>query len=804
MVGLEQLNQLKMAQSINLRPITHRLLSTPVKDLPRIAQFLASSLSSCAGVLRSSDNHTASASEGVALQIHKLKTRISSLLQDRAPEGRYTAVVLIKTIVEVGGRPVLSGCEPWARGLLSLLRRNDSNTVKKLCIITITRIFVLTQPYPTLIREITTPLLPAFVTVCLSCVKLVTIRHGDESVLVLSPLLETVLRCLTLLIPHHPAIFRPFVSRWQPIAISVIGDPSAHSSTADAAGNLLALLHFSAPKNSGSSELVQTYHDIITSCHTTADEVFRSLIEDWESSDGSSDGEPHVKTYNKTVGVSATDNLGLQPWQGFVSGAQRIARLLRLLSRFVTSAQAQLGPLPVGRLLDLSSRITSCVFNGTRSSTRSNVEVSREEREELMLYLPGVHMAALELLTALLKLLSMTAMPLVRPILTQLVRVFYSDSLHEDVRAPCYRLMCCLLPMIGPSASKDDLKLLTPIIHSCCADLLPSVQLGDRNADSQPGVGKSKTNGFRPVDADAFATKQTNKSQESSATVKGQTWHEAFALLPLFLMHLPTKLLSASLRIEIDRTGILIQHKDSMVASVLNPPQSADGRYAVASIMPLLARTETSDLAIESLLRPRMPFVRSPGSDGNEGDVMEEGESSDDEDEESPGGHLLDELEATVDKESRGILEPQRAEPVQVMSKPDANTTQSAEAPTQAEPVLGQSGKRNLDALQADEVNETDALDIGSKRPKFEAEPSSRPMTEPDGYHSISNGLTTNQATVKAPNTQPLAEDAPVVPQSSSYMPSHPSGHAGDDSDSSFEIPKINIDPDTESEDEME
>ena len=740
----------------------------------------------------------------MALQIHKLKTRISSLLQDRAPEGRYTAVVLIKAIVEVDGRPVLSGCEPWVRGLLSLLRRNDSTTVKKLCIITIARIFVLTQPYPTLVREITTPLLPAFITACLNSVKPVTVRVQDETLNVLSPLLETVLRCLTLLIPHHPAIFRPFVSRWRPIALNVLGDASAASGTVDAAGNLLALLHFSAPKNSGSSELVQSYLDIITSCHKTADQVFRSLIEDWESSDGPGDGEPHLKTYNKTVGVSATDDLGLQPWQGIGSGAQRSVRLLRLLSCFITSAQAQPGPLPVGRLLDLSTRIMSCVFNGTQSSTRPNVEVSRDEREELMLHLPRVHTAGLQLLSALLRALSWAGMPLARPILTQVVRVFDSDSLHEDIRAACYKLTCGLLPMIGSSATRDELKLLNPIIHSCCADLLPSVQLDDRSADSQPGASKSKTNGFRSLDADAFITKQTDKHQDSSDAAKGQTWHEAYALLPLILIHLPTELFSASLRIEIDRTGILVQHKDSMVASVLSPPQSTDGRFAVPSIMPLLARTETNDLAIESLLRPRMPFVRSHKSDGYEGDGMEEDESSEDEDEESTGGDLLHESEAIVDKESGVIPGPQRADSIREMSKPDANTTQSVEAPTQAEPILGQSGKRDLDAHQADEVDETYALDMGFKKPRLEAEPSSGPMIEPDVYHSTSNDLTTDQAAAEALSPQPLPNDAPVVPQSSNYKPSHPPVHADDDSDSSFEIPKINIDPDTESEDEME
>jgi pre-rRNA-processing protein RIX1 len=52
--------------------------------------------------------------------IHKLKTQLSTLLNGKSPEGRFTAVVLIKAVVEVGGWEILQGAESWVRGLLSL------------------------------------------------------------------------------------------------------------------------------------------------------------------------------------------------------------------------------------------------------------------------------------------------------------------------------------------------------------------------------------------------------------------------------------------------------------------------------------------------------------------------------------------------------------------------------------------------------------------------------------------------------------------------------------------------------------
>src|SRR5437762_3435641 len=123
-----------MMEFNGLRPITQRLTSTPVRELPHIAFFLASSIASCGQALQMASSQAIGQSNGNVALVHKLKTRISALLQERAPEGRFAAVVLIKAIVEAGGREVLSSSsEAWVRGLLSALGRPDSVSTKKLC-----------------------------------------------------------------------------------------------------------------------------------------------------------------------------------------------------------------------------------------------------------------------------------------------------------------------------------------------------------------------------------------------------------------------------------------------------------------------------------------------------------------------------------------------------------------------------------------------------------------------------------------------------------------------------------------------
>lgn len=108
--------------STTLRAVTHRLTTTPVDRLPAIASFLATSLTDCAELLSTPPPQKSGKAESDnAVQIHKLKTRLASLLQDRSVEGRWTAVVLVKATVEAGQWEILRGYEPIVRSLIGIL-----------------------------------------------------------------------------------------------------------------------------------------------------------------------------------------------------------------------------------------------------------------------------------------------------------------------------------------------------------------------------------------------------------------------------------------------------------------------------------------------------------------------------------------------------------------------------------------------------------------------------------------------------------------------------------------------------------
>jgi pre-rRNA-processing protein RIX1 len=111
-----------MASSTSLRAITHRLTTTPVDELPYVASYLAASLSDCSEFTANPESRKKANADGNdALQVNKLKARLTSLLQDRSVEGRWTGVVLIKAILEVGRWEILRDCGAWVRGLLAIL-----------------------------------------------------------------------------------------------------------------------------------------------------------------------------------------------------------------------------------------------------------------------------------------------------------------------------------------------------------------------------------------------------------------------------------------------------------------------------------------------------------------------------------------------------------------------------------------------------------------------------------------------------------------------------------------------------------
>ena len=107
-------------QAHPIRVVTQRLSAAEPDQLPYIIPSLSETLSLCGDVL-SSEERTGKDGSDLSVQVHKLKTRISSLLQSKHHASKWASAILIKTTVETGGLEVLRNSRSWVHGLLGLL-----------------------------------------------------------------------------------------------------------------------------------------------------------------------------------------------------------------------------------------------------------------------------------------------------------------------------------------------------------------------------------------------------------------------------------------------------------------------------------------------------------------------------------------------------------------------------------------------------------------------------------------------------------------------------------------------------------
>lgn len=726
-----------MAATSTLRAITRRLNSTPVEGLPQHAGHLATSLAGCAALLR----EPAHKDSEKAIQIQKLRTRLSSLLQDRTTEGRFTGVVLVKTFIEVGDVAVLADSASWVRSLLSCLNKPDPPEVKRLCLLTIARIFLLTRANPSLVREITTPCLPTFISTCLSLIKPSGGQNGETNLRVLSPLLLPVLKSWYQLMLRFPSTFRPHVPSIRAICLSLLSDASCPATIVTSASRLVSRLHFCAPKNAAASEWVQLCNQTIDATHNAADHVFRSVMEDWVSSISRTSRLEGKRKTATEISHPNPDELGLDAWTGVATGCNRIVVLLDLLRRVLTGQHAQSVSLPLGSVMNLCARFTSVTLPTAKFTLRSNPEVGRDEREELWLYLPNIHTAVIDLFNALVRTFGQALMPIVRPIALQLWDVFEAEADNRQIRTAFYQFMTELLARRAFGVAKEDYETLNGMLRYCCADLLHEAGVETTNKHGPQFKSQKSTDlSLAPVQPDT----QNIKSEFGSRSKLSEA---AWKLLPVVFTNIPLHLFPRSVRTELDRTAILLNHHEAILASTLNPPQSRHAsKTSTPSLLLFLAASDIESLSKEALLRPRMPPVLS-------GQTMRFTNSHTDEafeHEEESRANTAD-IEMTTGDEAPNHVLPQKRDFASIVE-------QSADEQLQASSsLLGAEGIDSTKRQRTDiEMNEQSALQFTRATQNTSAVPTY--STEP-----VNLAMDTRTTNTPHPTTNNLGQN-PVFP----------------------------------------
>ncbi|KFG81618.1 hypothetical protein MANI_019386 [Metarhizium anisopliae] len=624
----------------DLQVLCRKLTSIPQAQLPHALPLLTRHIVRCKDTLAAPQEQKSKDDGSQSAQlVHKFRTSVTTLLKGRDREARFAAIGLVKAIIDVGGWEMLRVSEPWVAGLLSIVQKGDSFPTKDLAVATLARIYILVQPYQTLVREIATRTIPTFITACLQLIK--PRSTGQDPSAPLS-VVETICDAFSALIPIYATTFRPFSSQIRSavrgfLAPTLSDDLLIPLSLQRAARKVVISLHCVAAKSGGSEEWAKIVDSLLRELHATADQVLRAVDESWEGTSGY-----NRKRVNPDGESSGGSNSGdqLPPWSGLSSGAERLVGIFAYLSdclRYPTKAPVV---IPVGALLDAVSRVCLIARQSPKSQTwdqavETNAAIGREEKAELWAAIPDIHMSALALISVMLQRFRQGMIPLVPEVLDHLVRVFKSGISNPAVRMTGYRLLNNVLPLAGPTMSRATVSVLEPLIAACCRDLqedagflkaIPKAATTSKNDSKKSGL----------ANADLFLQPQAS-SVETSVHLDAAHKGAADDLLAAFLSSLPQHHLKPTLRGLLDKTAILTQNRDAMLSSVLNPYKDQRGRM-YPSILPYLSQQYPQDQGVE-ILRSNLRTSSVPGSIDLVASVTEvEQEQQQDEKEEQMGG----------------------------------------------------------------------------------------------------------------------------------------------------------------------
>ena len=679
---------------------------------------------------------------------------------------------------------------------------------------TLTRIFVLTQEHQSLVREITTPSLSAFITACLQTITIRSVSQASSKPRINGLLTETILQALIKLLPYHPSGFRPFIVQIRGLLAPLVAPtpssltellgseelrPVPWQSTSDLAQMLYAVLPQCAPKNTANEEWNRTVRTITTGIHRTADHIFRAVLEDKALYVRYSSAVENATTFGKVVFDDCKDELGLPGWRGIHAGSERMRGLLQLLRAHVASPTPLALSLPIESILSAISRLLSVwesVSMGTVTAVRLNPEISRDERENLLLTLPSIHASAVQVLRVLLSRMQETSMTFARGVLERLLWIFERTKDKMEIRSSTYEGVAPILNLIGPSISKSTIPALTSLLRAACNDILP---FGDeaRGTSNQGTNRTSKKSGdSMNNNADSYL-KQSNRTEADSCK-SSASYEAAAALLPLTLSKLLSQHLNSEIRGLIDRTAILIDHEETMLASVLHPPRAQRKSKNVSSIMPLLARAHPGAPSVEAILRPRMPVIQNKRSESDEV------ESDVDED------LLVDQYQSKLASEPTKTIPSFGQTQLRGLRNNDLSMQQEAPAPWTVKyqsPILPETSrvvetmKRgrdipvNPDAESSKELQSEWNEESGNKRQRTDV-PLPDSTVQKDELVQDKSGLfnsTEASATQDLPTMNTVSETRADIADDSD-----------NDSDRSFEIPPIVLDLDTDDDEEEE
>lgn len=595
-----------------LRLLNSRLANTPIWQLPQIAPQLISIVDKCGPALSHSRPDASKESPDATVLAHRYRTRVSTLLQDKSPQARWTAVVLIKATVEANGPELLQDCSSWVRAMIGILCRPETSSTKKLCIVTLTRCFILTHGHQAMLREFTTPVLPAFLSACLKVLE--NPVNAGESLLV------TTIDALNRLIPHHPAMFRTVHSQLRACLLPFLAPtPSSNldeqnhglrsaivtESVAFCARRLYVLHCYCASKKTEGDEWTKAIERVCNVVHLTADRVFRSFLEDQRY--GVSDPGLVPLSAAEDVSCQGESLMGLPDWRGIQAGNERLGGLLRILQTFMSTHTSFTVAVPLDSILDVYKRITSITLATEQDRSYLNPEIGRDERGGLLQGLPFLHAIAMEMFTSVLDRLGLGLSFLQREVVERCMLLVEPEKATTRLRIAIYHYVCRALNSCGLTIERSVRNQLSRCLELGCQDIFSTSKAKVIGNGTFFDASKNTTNGTLSL-ASMHDTKASMKSSQAPTITDVQ--RAAARMLSSALTQLPNDFLPRSTRAQIDRTAVLVANEEVLHASVLFP-----GQEDRSSLLPFLVNAKAESSKAEGLIKPRMPLAQVMSDD---------------------------------------------------------------------------------------------------------------------------------------------------------------------------------------------
>lgn len=567
------------------------------------------------------------------------------------------------------------------------------------------------------------------------------------------------------------------------------------------AQKLFVSLHYCAPKNITSEEWSKACKSTIASIHQSCDNLFRGVIEQWESTEPMFQRSSGSKDYSGIVGDETPDPLGLPGWKGIYGGSQRVIALVKLLSTFVTTGSNSTVNFPVGSVLDLASRITSVTVPSARDSDHSpvdsifNPEVGQNERIELWSQLPAVHCAVVELLVSIKEMVGIGSVAISQSCLDQVIWVFETGNFNSELRIASYRAISALLPISGSVVTKHGISQIAPIVRSACSDLLPA----------NPGsTSQDPTKATQPHqvlnNADTFlGTPQNTSNNDFSFFASYDVVETISKFLRDTIEFLPTQLLPASIRAEVDRTAILTRRDDIQLSSILNPVPAFKGARFTPTIVPFLARSHADNAGVEALLRPRMPVLMDVSRSskwGNEEDKDEEVHEI-----EEPVSHTSRIADSNTCKETDAVYDP--ASLIERTTKAGYKRTYHGDLEDESEPVEPRPTQSTASQSKKPRVEPQFAASEhrGPAPIQYETAAQHQPLENPNSVPSYQEFQDTSidkfDTNLERPNRQHGGIELPPS-LTTNTRPANQQDEVQNEENSDEEIPHLNIEPDTD------